>query len=58
MQSILRFIPFRRVQSGPLKGLSTHQLLTALLMAVGLVLIIRLFFQFETPTWVLLLRSV
>jgi signal transduction histidine kinase len=58
MQNFLSFISLKRIHSGPLKGLSTHQLLLALVMALVLVLIIRLFFKFETPTEALVLRAV
>jgi signal transduction histidine kinase len=58
MQIFQRIVPLKRLQSGPLKGLSTHQVLLALLLAHVLVAIVRIFFSFDTPGWALLLRSV
>ena len=50
-------IPNLRIVRGPFRGLSFYQLLAALALGVLMVLIIRVFFVFNTSTAVLLMRS-
>jgi two-component sensor histidine kinase len=54
----LNWIPNYKVRSGPLRGLSLYQGILAIVLAILIVAIIRIAFNFSTSTQVLLLRSI